>query len=261
MPGIITLITDWSNSDYYIGAVKAKVLSKFPDVNFIDISHNVSQYSVAQAAFIARNTYTEFPKGSIHLIAVDSEPDQNGKILVINHNEQYFVLNDNGMLSLIFKDEPQKVFEIETGFGFEGASFSTHSIFSEIVLFILKGGDLEQLGSITTEYKKIPELLPQLETDMINGEVIYIDSFGNAITNIESDFFKENVGESKFEILLNSNFYKTNNVHNSYKQVDKGEIVCIFNSLGLLEVAIREGNASQLLSLKRKSEIRVKFNL
>jgi len=259
--GIITLTSDWKNSDYYIGAIKARIMARFPDTKFVDITHNIESYSISQAAFIVKNAYKEFPKGSIHIIAVDSEPDKNGKILVIQDHEQYFILNDNGSASLIFDTEPQKVVLIETGFGFEGASFTEYSIFSQLALFILKEGDISELGNISKEYKKTPELLPQLESDTINGEVIYIDSFGNAITNIHIDFFNENVADSQFEVLLNSNFYKSKKIHNGYKQVDKGEIVCLFNSIGLLEIAIREGNASQLLSLKRESEIRVKYNL
>ncbi len=261
MSKIITLTTDWKNSDYYIGAIKARIISKFPDTKFVDITHNIDAFAISQAAFIVKSTYKEFPEGSIHIIAVDSEPDKNGKILVIQHQNQYFILNDNGSASLIFNNKPQKVILIETGFGFEGASFPEHSIFSQLALFILKKKDISDLGTLSNGYLKTPQLLPQLESNTINGEIIYIDSFGNAITNIHIDFFKENVAESQFEILLNSNFYKSNKIYNGYKQVEKGEIVCIFNSIGLLEIAIRQGNASQLLSLKRKSEIRVKYNL
>lgn len=259
MSGIITLTTDWSNSDYYIGAIKAKVLAQVPNTQIVDISHNIESYSIAQAAFIIKSTFNNFPKASIHIIAVDSEPDENGKILIIEHSKQYFILNDNGAAGLIFDSKPKKTVLVETGFAFDGASFTEYSIYTDIAIFILKGGDISQLGDTESKYKKVPELLPQLESHLINGEVIYIDSFGNAITNIHKNLFREKINGSSFEIFLNSNFYKSDKIHNSYKQVKKGEIISIFNSLGLLEIAIREGNASQLLSLKRKSEIRIKY--
>ena len=261
MAGIITLTTDWNNSDYYVGAIKAKVLAQVPDTQIVDISHNIETYSIAQASFIVKSTFNIFPKGSIHIIAVDSEPDKDGKILIIKHSGQYFILNDNGTAGLIFDSEPETTVLVETGFAFDGASFAEQSIYTDIAIYILKDGDISQLGDTESSYKKVPELLPQLEPNLINGEVIYIDSFGNAITNIHKSLFKERINGAKFEIFLNSNFYKSEKIHNSYKQVEKGEIVSIFNSLGLLEIAIREGNASQLLSLKRKSEIRIKYEL
>lgn len=260
MAGIITLTTDWKNSDYYVSAVKARVLSKHPDTQFVDISHNIESYSIAQAAFLIRSTYKNFPKGTVHLIAVDSEPEENGQVLIIEQHDQYFIMNNNGAAELIFDDELNSTVLVETGFAFEGASFTAFSIYTDIAVYILKGGDITQLGDTETAYQKAPELLPQLESGMINGEAIYIDSYGNVITNVHKDLFKEMVKDSKFEILLNSNFYKTDKIHNSYKQVKKGDIVCIFNSLGLLEVAIREGNASQLLSLTRNTEIRIKYD-
>jgi S-adenosylmethionine hydrolase len=259
--GIITLTTDWNNSDYYTGAVKAKVLSSHPDTNFVDITHNIEAYSISQAAFILKSVYNYFPIGTIHIIAVDSEPDKNGRILIIKHNGHYFILNDNGTAGILFNDSPEITVIVETGSGFKGASFTTLNIFCDIATFILKNEDISKIGTISTDYKKFPELLPQLEPNLINGEIIYIDSYGNAITNISKEIFDENANNSKFEILINSNLYKSKIVYNSYKEVEKGEIVCLFNSLGLLEIAIREGNASQLLSLKRKSEIRVKYNI
>ncbi len=261
MSGIITLTTDWKNNDYYVGCFKAKLISKFPNLSFVDITHNIETYSISQAAFIVKNIYKDFPAGTIHIIAVDSEPDINGKILVIEENEQYFILNDNGSVGLIFDNKPKKIIQIETGFGFEGANFTSYFIFSKIALVILKTKDISQLGEITDDYKTFPSLLPVLGNNIINGVVIYIDSFGNAITNIHKDLFMDKVKDSKFEILLNSNHHKSDSIKNSYKQVSMGDIVCLFNSVGLLEIAIREGNASQLLNLKKEAEIRIKYNL
>lgn len=261
MSRIITLTTDWHNSDYYVATVKASILSKTPEVNIVDISHQIEQYSVKQAAFVLRSAYKLFPKGTVHIIGVDSEPGKDGNILIAKYEDQYFVCNNNGSTSLIFDSEPEIAVLAETGFAFNGASFTELNIFSEIACFICKDGDIRDLGTENADIFKFPELLPPLEANVLNGEVIYIDSYSNVITNITKEMFYKYVGDSKYEIFLNSNLYKSSRIHNGYKEVDKGELICIFNSLGLLEVAIREGKASQLLSLKRKSEIRVKFNL
>lgn len=261
MSTIITLTTDWGRSDYYIGAVKAAILSKVSSTVFVDISHNIESFSIAQAAFVLKSTYKQFPSGTIHIVGVDSEPDENGKVIVLSHLSQFFILNDNGIAGLLFGNEPKPAIVIETGFAFEGSSFTELSIFSNIALVIMKNGNIEELGIKSTDYKRFPELLPSIETNTINGEVIYIDSYGNAVSNISKELFETNIGDTKFKILINSNLYRSKYVHKAYKEVDKGDIVCIFNSLGLLEIAIREGSASQLLSLKRKSEIRIKYKL
>ena len=261
MSTIITLTTDWGQSDYYIGAVKAAILSKVQSAVFVDISHNIESFSVAQAAFVLKSTYKQFPPGTIHIVGVDSEPNKNGKIILISNLNQFFILNDNGIAGLLFGNEPKPAIIIETGFAFEGSSFTELSIFSNIAIIIMKNGDIEKLGVKSTDYKQFPELLPGLETNTINGEIIYIDSYGNAVSNISKELFETNIGDTKYEILINSNLYKSKYIYKAYKEVDKGDIVCIFNSLGLLEIAIREGSASQLLSLKRKSEIRIKYKL
>jgi S-adenosylmethionine hydrolase len=261
MSNIVTLTTDWNNSDYYVGAFKAAVLLRLPSVVFVDISHAVLLFSRQQAGFIVRNTYKNFPNGTIHVIGVDSEPDRNQDIVIAVYDRQYFICNNNGILGLVFDDLPQSVVSIKTGFAFEGATFPELSVFADIVSYILKNGEIAELGELTDDVKRFPSFLPQISANEINGEVIYIDSYYNAITNISKDFFYENVGTGKFEIYLNSNLSRTSKIYNSYKEVSSGEIVCVFNSLNLLEIAIREGKAGLLLNLDRKSIIRVKFNL
>ena len=145
MSTIITLTTDWGQSDYYIGAVKAAILSKVPSAVFVDISHNIESFSVAQAAFVLKSTYKQFPPGTIHIVGVDSEPNKNGKIILISNLNQFFILNDNGIAGLLFGNEPKPAIIIETGFAFEGSSFTELSIFSNIAIIIMKNGDIEKL--------------------------------------------------------------------------------------------------------------------
>ena len=261
MAEYITLTTDWHSSDYYIGAIKASILSRIPSVSFVDISHNIESFSFQQAAFVLKNSYENFPNGTIHIIGVDSEPDKKGNIVIAVYKNQFFICNNNGCLGLIFDKKPEQAIIIDTGFAFEGSTFPELSIFTDLACYIIKSGKISELGEVVDDIKRFPEFGAQIEPNTINGEVIYVDSYSNLITNITKQMFEENVSDSKFEILLNSNSLKTDQVHLSYKEVDTGEIVCIFNSINLLEIAIREGKAAQLLNLNRKSQIRIKFNL
>jgi hypothetical protein len=258
---IITFTTDWNNSDYYIGAVKASIISKLQDVVFVDISHNIESFSISQAAFILKSSFKGFPDGTIHIIGVDSEPDKNGKILIAKYRSQYFICNDNGCTGLIFDEKPEIVALTETGFAFEGSCFTELNLFADIAVYIAKNGDLSELGKIVDDVKRNAGLEAQIEPDMINGEVIYIDSYGNAITNITKEIYDDYVAGTQFEIVLNTNRFKAFEIHTSYKQVESGKIVCIFNSLGLLEIAVREGKANQLLNLNRKAAVRIRYKL
>ncbi len=261
MARIITFTTDWSNSDYYIGAVKAAIISRLPEVVFVDISHNIESFSVSQAAFVLKSSYSGFPAGTIHIIGVDSEPDRNGQIVIAKYKSQYFICNDNGCTGLIFYEKPETVIITEPGFAFEGSCFTELNLFADLAVYIGKNGDISELGQVADDVKRNAGLVAQIEPDMINGEVIYIDSYGNAITNITKEIYDDYVAGSEFEILLNTNRIKTSKIHLSYKQVESGKLVCIFNSLGLLEIAIREGKASQLLNLNRKSAVRIRYKL
>lgn len=261
MANIITLTTDWHNNDYYVGAIKASVLSRTPSSVFVDISHNIDLFSIQQAAFVIKAAYKRFPQGTIHIVGVDSEPVVDGGIVVAEYEGQYFIANNNGILGLVFDKSPERVVVIKIDSEFEGATFPELNIFAEIACYISKKGDILNLGEQVPDVLRFPELLPIIDSDTISGSVIYVDSYFNAITNISRQLFEEYVNNSKFEILFNSNYYKSNKVYNSYKEVKSGDIVCVFNSLDLLEIAIREGKASLLLNLDKKSIIKVKYNL
>ena len=257
MTKIVTLTTDWQNSDYYIGAVKAAVLSGCPDAVFVDISHNVEHFNWQQAAFVVGSVIDNFPAGTIHIIGVDSEPDNGKKVIVAKYRKQYFICTDNGALGIIFKDEPELAISIDVGSGNEDCVFIEKTVFAEIAKMILRGKDIRQLGEEIEDVTRYTDLEPQTTPRGLLGSIVYIDSYGNAITNISRDVFENVVADKQFLILLNTHSYKVTQIYNSYKEVEVSEIVCIFNSLGLLEIAIHGGSAKNLLGLRNESQIRI----
>ncbi|MEJ5267086.1 MAG: SAM-dependent chlorinase/fluorinase [Bacteroidales bacterium] len=259
MKKIVTFTTDWHDSDYYAGAVKAAVISQAGEANFVDVTHNIEHYNIFQAAFILKRVIKNFPSGTIHIIGVDSEPDSDGKVLVAKYLSQYFISRKNFCQGIIFESKPEIVIEIDVGYGLEGYTFPELSIFSIISAFILKGGDLKELGEQIDDVPRSAELKPEIGKGFINGYVIFNDSYGNAITNISYEDFANYVGEKKFEISFSSIKHKINVISTSYREEERGSALCLFNSMGLLEIAVREGKASLLLGLKKKSEVRIKF--
>lgn len=259
MSGIITITSDWHNNDYYTGAVKAGILGRINNVNFVDVSHNIDSFNHIQAAFILKSVYKNFPDGTIHLLAVNSELGENEHFVVAKYENQYFIANDNGCLGLIFNDKPDLVIKINTGTYFDGSTFPEKSVFADLACYILKKGEIEEVGEQVPDVVRKPELLPQIDNNEINAKIIYIDSYKNAITNITRSIFEENIGDKKFEISLENSFTKVNQLSHSYKDVDTGSILCLFNSLGLLEIAVRQGKATQLFNLTTRSQVRIKF--
>ncbi len=257
MTKIVTLTTDWHNSDYYIGAVKASVLSSESDTVFVDISHNIEHFNWQQAAFVLGSVVNDFPAGTIHIIGVDSEPKGDMKVIVAKYMKQYFICTDNGTLGIIFKDEPELAVAIDVGTGNEDCVFIEKNVFAEIAKFMLRGKDIRQLGEEIEDVTRYTDLAPQTTPRGLLGNIIYIDSYGNAISNISREIFDNTVGDNDFEILLNTHSYKVTQIYQSYKEVEASEIVCIFNSLGLLEIAINGGSAKNLLGLRQDSQIRI----
>jgi len=254
---LVTLTTDWSNSDYYIGAVKASIVSKYPDTNFIDISHNIEKFNWQQAGFILGSIADDFPEGTIHIIGVDSEPDVDTDIVVALYHGQYFIGADNGSMGIIFAGKPETAVYIDGESLVDDSVFIEKNVFAEIAKFILSDKDIRQLGEEHDDIRRYTEAQPQINERGLLGSVIYIDSYGNAITNISRETFYDVVRENKFEILLNTHLHKTDRICQSYKDVEIPEIVCLFNSLNLLEVAVRGSSAKNLLGLKHDSKIRI----
>ena len=256
---IITLTSDWNENDYYVASLKGKLLSSCPEVRIVDINHSVKPFNTAQAAFVIRNSYPNFPDNTIHIIAVNSEPEAGGQLLAAKVNNQYFLCADNGILGLIGGTEPELVVKLDEIPELQSASFISLSIFAKVACILAKGSPLEELGTPTVSYNKQTPLRPTIEDQTITGSVIHIDSYQNAITNISKELF-ERIGKGKqFAIYVQNKHYMIDKINRRYNETTPGELMAIFNSVNLLEIAIRNGNAAGLLRLNPSSTVRVDF--
>ncbi len=176
------------------------------------------------------------------------------KLKIIARGSELIV---KGMFGLMFSEEPSKIISIKSPP--EIKSFSSFSVFADAACRIAKGEKPESLGKVIKEFQKRVPIRAAIDKSVITGTVIYIDSFRNAITNITRDLF-DRVGKDRtFEIFVQSNHYKLTRINTYYHETTPGEILALFNSVGLLEIAINKGNAADLLNLSTNSTIRVKF--
>jgi S-adenosylmethionine hydrolase len=254
---IITLTTDWNSNDYYLGALKGKILSQCPDAVIVDICHQIQPFNIHQASFIIRNSFPNFPQGTIHIIGVNTEGGTDSPFLIIKYENHYFIGTDNGIFGLLFSAEPEMIISIKTKEKIPG--FSGISLLTDAACRLYKGVQPESLGTSVKSFKKRIPIRAAIDESVINGSVIYIDSYKNAITNISRELF-ERVGKNRpFEIFVRSNHYKIDRINDFYHETSPGEILAIFNSIGLLEIAMNMGNVAELLDLSVNSSVRVKF--
>lgn len=272
---IITLTTDFGTKDHFVASIKGSILQVNPSAQIIDISHNISPFNLNEAAYVLRNAYPYFPKGSIHLIGVDALSALNQRHLLAEVNGHYFICNDNGILSLVFPNQKLKrvVEFVDQEEKTADVKFVSRDLFAQKAAYFSLNPKMEEQGKITTDYKIRQTLKPQIKDNQIMGSVIYIDNFGNAITNITKELFVSHVKEQAFTIYVrNITFDK---IHELYADIvtkkDQeedfhGKGLCLFNSGGNLEIAIYKsnpdigGSASSLYGLSIGDNISLNIN-
>jgi len=256
---IVTLTTDWHNDDFYIGAIKGLLYSKCPGVNVIDITHKIESFKYAQAAFVLRNAFSFYPKGTIHIVGINSDPTNDHPPICLKKNGQYFLGTASGIFSLMFTEKPDKIVKIKETENIKLSSFPELTLFAEAASFLLNGGEMEQLGSEMPSHYRHVQFMPAIDENDITGNVIYIDSYQNIITNISNDLFNQ-VGKNRnFVITVKSESYSVNTLSKNYSEVDVGDMLALFNSLGLLEIALRNGRMAELIDIKINSPVTIKF--
>lgn len=254
---IITLTSDWGLKDHYLGAVKGAILSRLPEALIIDITHTIPSFNSEQAAFILRNAYPNYPKGTVHILAINTEESEKFPHTAIRYNGHYFIGTDNGIFSLLCDKPPDKVVEIQVPQDTDYFTFSTRDRFVKVAVHLAKGGKIEELGKVKNKILEKILLKPVIDKDVIRGHVMYIDSYENVITNITEPVFSENRKGRKFSIFFRS--YEIKKISRSYQDVPPGEILALFDSNRYLEIAMNQGNAAGLLGLDYKDMIRIEF--
>ena len=274
---IITLTTDFGEKDHFAGAVKGAIYSELSDVRIVDVSHSISPFNIMEAAYIIQNAYESFPKGTIHIIGIDSELNPENKHIAVNLDDHYFICANNGIMSMICQDiAPEKIVEINIHDRIE-TSFPVLDVFVKVACHIARGGTLEVIGKVINTIKPIKYLVPFVNDDknQIIGTVIYIDNYGNVITNIKRKFFEATQKTRSYEIAARN--YKFKKVYDRYSEIinfdvaedkrnDEGKSLVVFNASDYLEIAVYKsncdtvGSASTLMGLRPMDTVTVTFN-
>ena len=272
---IVTLTTDFGQRDYSVAAVKGKLYSAMPEVNIVDISHLVAPFDILQASFILKNAYHHFPKGSIHIIGVDAERTPEKKHLLMLLNGHYFIGADNGIFHLLAENKP-KVELYEIGADEPATLFPTLYFFPKVAEKLYNNVPLNKIGKKTDKLVEVKYFKPEISADntFIYGTIIYIDHYGNAVSNITRTLFEEIDKGRRFEIIFN--MYAFDKIYNKYSDIidftteknlrhPDGKRMLLFNDLDYLQLSIYKsdletvGGASTLLGVKNFDQVSVHF--
>ncbi len=253
----ITILTDFGNQDPYVGIMKGVILNIFPSINLVDISHDIPSFSIKHAAFSLFSYYRYFPEGAVHLVVVDPGVGSFRKAIVVEAGNRYFVLPDNGIITYVWNhEEKKKAYILENEKYFLkpiSNTFHGRDIFSPVAAYTAKGVNIEEFGSPLKAPFLLPPLTLKKEKSSILGEIIYIDKFGNAVTNIEKGLISKNVSCIKVKDFCIKRILRY------YGEAEKGEKFGIFGSMNFLELSENQEKLSDSMNLNIGDEVQVIF--
>ena len=257
---IVTFISDFGNSDHYVGAVKAAVYSVNPNINIVDISHHIDVCDLGHAAYVLGEVFRDFPKGTVHLVAVSESGVSNAKMIAIMLEDHFFVGYDNGIFSLISSQISTSIVDINSVRKL-GSSFPAKDIFAPAAAGLASGKNIYDLGLELPEIVRRTPSIAKATKKQIAGNIIRVDHYGNLISNIlKVDF--DNImrlnGNSGFEV--NFRREKITKLHSAASDVAAGECFVYFNVKGRLEIGINQGSGSNLLGLKVDDQVFIDFD-
>jgi S-adenosylmethionine hydrolase len=270
---IITLTTDMGMRDHYIASLKGSILKRCPQANIIDISHSIKPFDVAEAAFYIKCCVDDFPEGTVHIIGVDSEPminfggSEGSFPSILFYKKQYFIGNDNGFFgSLLDGERPEAFYRIDDVLSnINLFKFPSKNMFVPVACRLLNGESIDVLASPFDSYKTAFAPAAIVETNLIKGNVVIVDNYGNLITNVHQSLFDRFGKGTPFTIYYRNKEYHIDAISETYNSVPPGERVAIFNDNGLLEIAVnrgansRTGGAEKLFGIRVGDIVRIEF--
>lgn len=279
-PCVITLLTDFGNQDAYAGVMKGVITGINPQANIIDICHNVPPQDVFNAAYLIYTSYKYFPKGTIHIAVVDPGVGSERDIVCVKTNDYTFLAPDNGILGFIIEEEKPKVIVRLTNDKYFLPSISNtfhgRDVFAPVAAHLSLGVKPQQLGVKINQLKQLDIPKPSFkETGQLEGEIIYIDRFGNLITNITKKHLMQFINKKsearsrKFKTSAQQKYStcdtmeitvwekKITRLGRTYMDVKRGEPLALIGSAGFLEISINQGNAQKYFKVKIGNKIHV----
>lgn len=253
----IALLTDFGIKDAYVGMMKAVISSMNPDAKILDISHNIRPQQVTEAAYVLWSAYRYFPEKTIFVCVVDPTVGSKRKIVVVKTPHHTFIAPDNGLLDLVLAENEvyHAVSATNPKFFLKNVSSTFHGrdIFAPIAAHLSTGIAPAAMGNdINLKHRK-NSFVTISEAGEFKGKVIYVDHFGNLITNIRLT--------KPFQTNIQFSNHRFDSLKRTYSDAEKGEVLCLIGSSGLLEISVRDGSAEDFFGVKEGIDMKVEVSV
>ena len=262
---VITLTTDFGQTDGYVGAMKGAILGICPQVMLVDVSHEIRPQAVRQAAYILGKTMPYFPPNAVHLVVVDPGVGSARRPIAVQTARCIYVAPDNGVLSWVLAQDPAHLAVHLTEAGYRlprvSATFHGRDIFAPAAAHLACGTDPREMGEVipSTGLVSLPALQPELQADgSWQGEILNVDHFGNLVTSFQLPAAgAQSVAlDSEFWIMVGKE--QIGDLSRTFADVKAGKLAAYVGSDGYLEIAVRNGNASARLNMDAGDPVWVK---
>jgi len=245
---VITLTTDFGQTDGYVGAVKGVMLSICPDTMLVDISHEIRPQAIEQAAYVLSSAVGYYPPGAVHLVVVDPGVGNERRPIAVQTARARYVAPDNGVLSLALAQDPahRAVHLTDPRYRLPtiSATFHGRDIFAPAAAHLARGAALEEMGETlsVSELIELPIPTPEPLSGGWRCAILHVDRFGNLITNFQ-------IQSHQRRFVVRAGEHRIERLSRTFSDVEPGDLVAYEGSSGYLEIAMREASAAQALSL------------
>jgi S-adenosylmethionine hydrolase len=257
--GILTLTTDFGLNGPYVAALKGVLLDRAPGTQLIDVSHTISPQNILEGGFILAGIVDVFPKGTVHLVVVDPGVGTERRLIAVSAAGQWFVLPDNGLITGVTRTRtPEGIWEISNPVlrrDVVSSTFHGRDILAPAAAHLLRGGSPEELGPPRTKFITLRNFEPTADEHGFVGEVIFRDTFGNLITNINADRVAENPPESWVIEIAGD---RIEGILRTYGERPTGTLIALVGSSGWVEIAVVNGDAARQLTAGAGTTVRIR---
>jgi S-adenosyl-L-methionine hydrolase (adenosine-forming) len=255
IPGVkvITLLTDFGLKDPYVGIMKGVILSINPDATIVDITHDITPQNIEEAAFLIEEYHRYFSPGTIHMAVIDPTVGSERRPIIVSKDNNVFIGPDNGLFTLILDDAEVYLLE-NPDFMLKEVSSTFHGrdIFAPAAAHASTGFHPSAFGSAISNPLRLDNIFPAKEDHSLKGRIVRFDHFGNAITNIKTDFLQDFLGNRSFEVRVGSMVFTT--LSKSYYE---NEFTCLIGSSGYLEFGYFKGSFKEKNNITKNDPVQI----
>ena len=259
---LITLLTDFGDGDYFVGSMKGVILTINPHATIVDLSHHIAPYAIEEAAYVLKSCYASFPDGSVHVAVVDPGVGSARRPLLVKTDRYFFLAPDNGLLSYVLDEENQvevreitnKQFRLESG----GTTFDGRDLFAPAAAWLTKNQPASAFGQVVRDVRTFPIRKPHWESGALVGEIVYVDRFGNVISNLTTAQLKELQAVTKRPSpLIRVAGHLIDGLVGSYSEGSPEKPCALINSNGYVEMFLKQADAAQSLTIRRGDHVTI----